>query len=369
MLNIQAGINNIMKQIVFLIFCIIFFNCKSIDVKLSDELKLQFLDEFVLADDIMVDGTLVGGLSGIDYHNEKFYLVCDDSYNPRYYEAKIEISDRKISAVEIQKVVQIKDTTHFLDLESIRFNSDNNQILLTSEGHIKRQKNPMLFSLNYKGETNKIFEIPSQFYSNSLQKPRHNGTLEGMCQSIDGKGIWIAMELPLEMDGPEPKTSKTNSPVRITYINTNNQKLHKQFAYKLDAIAKQPKGDFAVNGLTEILEYDKNKFFIVERSFSSGLGNQGNTVKIFKVNVEKATNIVSYESLINAKYRTCTKELLFDLEDIRDKLTNNSVDNIEGISFGPKLPNGNMTLLLVADNNFNKLGEQLNQFILFEVID
>lgn len=369
MLNIQAGINNIMKQIVFLIFCLIFFSCKSIDVKLSDELKLQFLDEFVLADDIMVDGTLVGGLSGIDYHNEKFYLVCDDSYNPRYYEAKIEISDRKISAVDIQKVVQIKDTTHFLDLESIRFNSDNNQILLTSEGHIKRQKNPMLFSLNYKGETNKIFEIPSQFYSNSLQKPRHNGTLEGMCQSIDGKGIWIAMELPLEMDGPEPKTSKTNSPVRITYINTNNQKLHKQFAYKLDAIAKQPKGYFAVNGLTEILEYDKNKFFIVERSFSSGLGNQGNTVKIFKVNVEKATNIVSYESLINAKYRTCTKELLFDLEDIRDKLTNNSVDNIEGTSFGPKLPNGNMTLLLVADNNFNKLGEQLNQFILFEVID
>ncbi len=37
-------------------------------------------------------------------------------------------------------------------------------------------------------------------------------------------------------------------------------------------------------------------------------------------------------------------------------------DNIEGISLGPLLPNGNRTVLLVADNNFSPL--QRSQIIL-----
>lgn len=42
------------------------------------------------------------------------------------------------------------------------------------------------------------------------------------------------------------------------------------------------------------------------------------------------------------------------------------IDNVEGITFGKKLPNGHDTLVLVADNNFNK--EQQTQIIAFEVL-
>ena len=67
------------------------------------------------------------------------------------------------------------------------------------------------------------------------------------------------------------------------------------------------------------------------------------------------------------------KTLLFDFEDIRAQLstaggTDRVVDNIEGIAFGADLPNGNKSLVLVADNNFSAFGQQLNQFIVFEVI-
>ncbi len=41
------------------------------------------------------------------------------------------------------------------------------------------------------------------------------------------------------------------------------------------------------------------------------------------------------------------------------------VDNIEGITFGPTLPNGHRTLIFVADNNFSPL--QKTQLLLFEV--
>ena len=42
------------------------------------------------------------------------------------------------------------------------------------------------------------------------------------------------------------------------------------------------------------------------------------------------------------------------------------VDNVEGITFGPTLPNGHRTLLLVADNNFAVF--EKTQFFLFEII-
>jgi hypothetical protein len=40
-------------------------------------------------------------------------------------------------------------------------------------------------------------------------------------------------------------------------------------------------------------------------------------------------------------------------------------DNIEGITFGPKLANGKPTLLFVSDNNFSD--KQKTQILLFEV--
>jgi hypothetical protein len=42
------------------------------------------------------------------------------------------------------------------------------------------------------------------------------------------------------------------------------------------------------------------------------------------------------------------------------------VDNVEGMTFGPDLPSGHKTLVLVADNNFSAL--EKTQFFVFEII-
>jgi hypothetical protein len=39
------------------------------------------------------------------------------------------------------------------------------------------------------------------------------------------------------------------------------------------------------------------------------------------------------------------------------------VDNIEGITLGPKLPDGRQSVVLVSDNNFSP--SQVTQFLLF----
>jgi hypothetical protein len=41
------------------------------------------------------------------------------------------------------------------------------------------------------------------------------------------------------------------------------------------------------------------------------------------------------------------------------------VDNLEGMAFGPDLPNGNRSLVLVSDDNFSPI--QVTQFLAFEL--
>ncbi len=365
----RAGTKKILKTNLLLLFLsLIIFSCSSLKKTNIETVQLRFLDEYIVSENIIVDETIVGGLSGIDYHNGIYYLVCDDASNPRYYTATIAINNKKINNITFDKVIKIKDSTHYLDLEAIRYNASNNKIMITSEGSINQQKDPSLFSVNSDGSIDSFFEFPKEFKATSIQKPRNNGTLEGLSLSNDKKGYWVAMELPLESDGPEPKVTTTKSPIRITYIDNQTKKPTKQFTILLDKIDKNPLGDFAVNGLTDILEYKPNQFFIIERSYSSGLGNQGNTIKIFNIDASKASNTLTNGNLINTDYTPATKKLLFDFESVRGSLMDGSIDNIEGITFGPLLENGNKTLLLVADNNFNKHSKQLNQFILLEIL-
>lgn len=55
----------------------------------------------------MVDSTFVGGLSGIDFHNGQYYLVCDDSRNPRFYKANIKISNYSFDTIEVHSVITL----------------------------------------------------------------------------------------------------------------------------------------------------------------------------------------------------------------------------------------------------------------------
>jgi hypothetical protein len=41
------------------------------------------------------------------------------------------------------------------------------------------------------------------------------------------------------------------------------------------------------------------------------------------------------------------------------------LDNLEGMTLGPRLPDGSQSLVLVSDNNFNDI--QLTQFLLFRL--
>jgi hypothetical protein len=63
------------------------------------------------------------------------------------------------------------------------------------------------------------------------------------------------------------------------------------------------------------------------------------------------------------RYRPVKKELLLDV----GKATGLLMDNIEGIAFGPALNDEEVSMFLVADNNFAE--SQKTQFLAFAVED
>lgn len=362
-----------MKSITFFLPFLLFFTCMKPQSP-KKEWELRFLDSYVIPAETHFENTEIGGLSGIDYFGGTYYLICDQPKTPRFYKANISIKNQLIDTVIFTQVIKLdkKNTPFFrennLDMEGIRFDGKN--LIISSEGAIKNGKNPSVFEVSPAGDFISSYTLPAYFHPDNANHPRNNGVFEGISESWDKKGIWVSTELPLLEDGPVPQPEPTTSPVRITYFDKHSKTAQKQFAYLLEPVAKPPRLPFYINGVSEILEISENKFIFLERSYSAGYGMKGNGIRLFEVDISKATNTLEIDSLKGKtqKINFAEKRLLFDFEKVRNQLPEGVIDNIEGICFGPELKNGNKSLILVADNNFNSLGAQLNQFILLEVI-
>lgn len=355
---------------------LIFSSCGVSKINKSATIQLRFLDEYVIPDNTTYEGTLVGGLSGIDYDGEFYYVIVDVPSNPRIYKFSIPISEEKIDTVTIEGMTTFQKNTDFIknnvfDSESILKDPKTGNFIVSGEGNISRSKVPSIIELDTTGTYVAHYELPSYFAANRPNGLINNGVFEGLSRSIDGNGIWVSTELPMRSDGPKPTLFRTKSPVRLTYYDKNSKKAEKQFSYLLAPIKKVPFLPFMVNGASDVLAISDTKFIFIERAFSAGHGMHGNTIRLFEADAAQATNTLEMPNLkgkIKKKVKPMQKKLIFDFKSVKKRLTENEIDNIEGITFGPTLENGNKTLLLIADDNFSSYGKQLNQVILMEII-
>lgn len=369
---------NILRRL-FYLFILSFITTACGGARISDAspVKLRFLDEYIIPKDLKVDENLVGGLSDLDYDGAYFYTVSDIPRNPMIYKMSIEIEENRISKVDFIKGIRIQNRTEStkklaIDSEGINYNPENNSFTVSSEGSIRSKLDPFIVDIDSTGNVLDFYKIPEYFFASNEKGLRNNGVFEGLTHSVNQQGIWVATELPMISDGPKPKLYKTNSPVRFTYFNRDSKEPEKQFAYNLGRIRKAPLLPFAINGVSGILEIAPNQFLVIERAFSAGHSNRGNRVLIFLADGKNATNTLdeySLKSKIGKSIISAQKHLIFDFNSTRKKLKKNFIDNIEGISWGPTLPNGNKTIVLISDNNFNVFNEQINQVILMEIVE
>jgi hypothetical protein len=350
-------------------FCLNFtVGCSVSKLNEDSTYSLKFLDEYIVEDNASIDGHQVGGLSGIDYNGQDFILISDHSKKPVLYKAAIEIEYPKIKRINFIDAVTITcDSVVSFDTESVRYLLDKDQFLIAGEGNANKGHDPIILKVDRSGKCFKSYPIPDHFQANLTHGVRHNGVFEGLSLDDDKTGFWIVNELPLKQDGKRPMLINTNSPVRLTHYQLNASKPDIQFSYDLDRLIKIPLLPFGLNGATELLQLDKNHLLVLERAYSAGHTSKGNRVKIFLVDIANQQDVLNLSSLKKHKSKNLEKTLIFDSKDIRKQLKYKFIDNIEGISFGPDLKNGNKSLILMSDNNFNAFGNQINQFLLLEL--
>ena len=171
----------------------------------------------------------------------------------------------------------------------------------------------------------------------------------------------VSVEEPLLQDGPAAGTGDSGGICRIIQFDLATKKAVAAYAYKIDPVAHRPlrRGGFKINGISDILSYGKNQLMVLERSFSTG--NLSCTIKVYLASIAGADNLLKVNSLKdNAAIKIIPKKLLFNMDDL-----GMYIDNIEGVTFGPTLPDGKRSLLFIADNNFNPL--EKTQVLSFEI--
>ena len=177
-------------------------------------------------------------------------------------------------------------------------------------------------------------------------------------RSGHGPFLFTGNEAALAQDGPAA-TPANGSVARLLRFRLGSGEVDRTFVYPVDAVAAEPVPPtaFSVNGLVELLPLNNQFLLAMERSFSVGVGN---AVTLHLVGLPGADDVTGLDSLVGADVQPVTKTEVLDLNTLGLTL-----DNLEGMTFGPRLADGRRSLLIVSDNNFTP--GQVSQFLLFAV--
>ena len=336
--------------------------------------NLQFLGQAIVPTGTQFQGTTVGGLSSITYdaQNGVYYAISDDpsQFQPaRFYTLRLDVADGALTNgdVTFTNVTTLLAPNgqpyapFSLDPEGLVLTKDHT-LIATSEGFTNQLIPPWLRSYSLDGRYLGDLPVPQPFlptadHSSGVQP---NLAFESAGIPQNGNFLFTGVENALYQDGPAA-TIAHGSPARIMRYDLQTGQLDRQWLYWTDPVL-EPSSIFSVNGLVELLPLNNEFLISMERSFSVGgtATGTGNSIKLYKVALPGATNVNGVDSLAGKldSIRPAEKTLLFDLDTLGIPL-----DNVEGLTLGPKLADGRQSVVLVSDNNF--AASQFTQFLLF----
>ncbi|WP_414528289.1 esterase-like activity of phytase family protein [Nodularia chucula] len=337
--------------------------------------KIEFIGEATIPQKSTLENTEIGGLSGITYDlkNDLYYAISDDRGQKapaRFYTLKIDLSKGKLENGDVVPVgvttLLNQNNQPFIsgetDTEGIAF-TNRDTVFISSEGDVRQLIKPFIqeFSLTA-GKLLTTLPIPQKFLpdTNSQQGIRNNLAFESLTITPDHQHLFTATENALIQDGAAAKPNTGNS-CRILQYNLLTNLPEKEFLYQTEPVSQTLNltGTFA-SGLPDLLALDNHgNFLSLERSFAGW----GFAISLFQVSLAGADQIQDIPSLLavdSEKIQPVNKKLLLDLRTL-----DVSLDNIEGLTLGSRLPDGKHSLILISDDNFHPL--QRNQILAFKI--
>lgn len=355
-----------------------------ISSRIFNKLSIEYIGAYQVPNDLMVKNTRVGGLSGLTYdrQRDRFYAISDDRGEQapaRFYTLKLNLDKTnpqqvKFKQVDITDVTLLKNSNGETyprgetDTEAIAL-TPQSSVFISSEGDRNKNIPPFINEFDLKtGKVKQALPIPQRYLPDTEGKRgvQNNLAFEGITLSPTGTlpasgealRLFAATESALIQDKEVAKVGNNGKIPGaknrwLHYLLSDRAEIISEHLYQLDS---PPLGAIE-HGLPEIQSIDTSGHFLtLERSF----GLFGFRVKLFQTSMAGATDtskIASFKG--NTTIQPIQKQLAFDLQQL-----NIYIDNLEGMAFGSRLPDGSQTLLLVSDNNFSS--RQITQFLLFK---
>jgi hypothetical protein len=341
---------------------------------------VEFLGEVVVPTGTEFGDTEIGGLSSITFDSARdvYYVLSDDQGNRptgdpvRYYTVAIDLSDGTLDAGDVEFI----DVTQLFEIETTAFPPGGLDpegftlgrkgfFFMSSEGNIFANPilDPFIRRYNRDGEVTADLPIPDKYIPNGVdQGVRFNLSFESLNVTPNGRVLATAGEGALFQDGPA-STFTNSSLARILQYDLRKRKPISEYVYEVAPWA-EPSAIFGVNGIVEVLPIDDvGTMLVMERSFSVGGvlgGGTGNVVVINEISTQGATDVLGNEALYEGgspvPFTPVSQMEVFAFDDLGIP-----IDNIEGMTFGPLMPDGRIPLIIVSDNNFGP--GQFTQFI------
>ncbi len=340
---------------------------------------------------LSVANTEFAGISGIDYDplTNNFFVLSDartdtEGATPRFYSLKLDLNSTSFTSRDVNfgAVYTLTDRQgrsfqpFSLDPEGIAL-SGFGTVFISSEGEASaaRVTEPFIREFDlFTGRELRSLPIPTKYLPNGFGSSqtrgvRNNLAFESLVLTPNGRQLYTATEGALVQDGPAATaTNPTRS--RILRYDLLTGRPDGEFLYVADPVVVAPTGNnFAVSGLVDLLTLDdRGTLLALERSFTAGIPGTGNSIKLYEITLDNATDISRFESLNAlsaselAAVRPVAKRLILDFDRLN---LPTGLDNVEGMTFGPTLPNGQQSLILISDNNFN--ATQFTQILSFAV--
>ena len=219
--------------------------------------------------------------------------------------------------------------------------------------------------------------LPAKFLpasaGNVTRGARGNTGFESLTLTPDGARLFTAAESALLQDG-DLATFEAGTRTRILELVESDGTFEpgREFAYDLEPVptASYTPG-FSINGLVDLLALNRTTLLALERGFVENRENVAQSrsrIRVYKISLAGATDVSALESLKGrAEVVPVTKTLVLDLANVQGLSAELAprLDNFEGMAFGPRLPDGRASLLLVSDDNFSPA--QRTWFLLFAI--
>ena len=312
--------------------------------------------------------TTLNGLSGLTYAgNDTYYAISDNAGtgDAKFHTLTIKIQDNNlqitpVSTTYLKTGLGAGISAQALDNEGVALTKDG-KLWVSSEGYITHNPvvNPSINQFSVKTGQQLInlpiatkFKATFDANSNQLTGIQSNRGFESLTLTPDNRYLTTMTESSIISDGSQKllKNTLTNpnefKRSRLVRYDLNTQ-TSQEFLYNAETI---PVNIFApgLTAVSEILAVDStgDRYLALERTYVQSSPSVF-SARIYEFDLKGATDIQN-QSAATAGIVAAKKQLVFDFANLKTKMP-----NLEAMTWGPVLPNGQRSLILMSDNNYS----------------